>query len=194
MNDEARIISGIREGGTKRNLCENELYSYFFYFTGSSAVKKYKLNEDEAASAYSDTILTLIGHIAGGIFKGQSSLKTYAFSIFSNKCVDAIRKKTTNKNSVNTDWKELSPRMSRLPDNVRTVLDQLIAKDYKELVRQKIKELGEKCQKILFLFEEDYKDQKIADLMGYSSADVAKTSRLRCLEKLKELVSEKQLA
>ena len=46
---------------------------------------------------YHDTVIAIINNIASGKFEGRSSLKTYIYQIFSNKCVDLLRKKTTNK-------------------------------------------------------------------------------------------------
>jgi len=49
-----------------------------------------------------------------------------------------------------------------------------------------MKELGENCREMLALFADGYSDKEIAVTMEYKTAEVVKTSRLRCLEKLRQ--------
>ena len=63
----------------------------------------------------------------------------------------------------------------------------LIDKADWKLLREKLKEISEDCRKMLMLWAEDYSDREIAQVMEYKSPDVAKTSRLRCLDRLKRL-------
>ena len=47
-------------------------------------------------------------------------------------------------------------------------------------------ELGDNCKKLLAMFADGYSDKEIAVSMEYKTADVVKTSRLRCLDKLRQ--------
>jgi hypothetical protein len=49
------------------------------------------------------------------------------------------------------------------------------------------KEIGENCKQMLSQWADGCSDREIAESMGYKTADVVKTSRLRCLEKLRQL-------
>jgi len=53
-------------------------------------------------------------------------------------------------------------------------------------IKQYLEVIGEKCKEILLLFEDGYTDNQIAERLVYNNAAVAKTTRLRCLEKIKE--------
>jgi RNA polymerase sigma-70 factor (ECF subfamily) len=154
-------------------------------------MKKYKLSDDECSSAYSDAIISVIESIVSARFEGRSSLKTYIYQIFMNKCVDVIRKKTTNKSTV-FDTKEIDDYMYALPDKARNVVQQLVEKSNREILAQKIDTLGEKCKRLLLLFEDGFSDKEIAAEMQYNSVDVVKTTRLRCLEKLREKIGSLQ--
>jgi RNA polymerase sigma-70 factor (ECF subfamily) len=66
---------------------------------------------------------------------------------------------------------------------VQRIIDQYDT----EVLYQRLRELGDKCQQMIKAWGEGFMDQEIAVEMGYQSAAVVKTSRLRCLEKLKEL-------
>jgi hypothetical protein len=46
--------------------------------------------------------------------------------------------------------------------------------------------LGESCRKLLALFADGFSDQEIAVAMEYKTAEVVKTSRLRCIDKLRQ--------
>lgn len=93
------ILHGIRAGGTTRRLFENKFYEKYHYLIKQAAFK-HKISEDDAQSAYSDAVLTVIEHIVDGRFEGKSEAYTYLYQVFMNKCVDIIRKNTTNKSSV----------------------------------------------------------------------------------------------
>lgn len=182
---DTELIDGIRAGGPERRLFENQLYDRYAYFVREGA-RKHRLSEDECASAYSDTLLSVIEHIQTGRFEGRSNLKTYLYQIFTNKCVDFIRKKTTNRSSVH-DAFSLDDSLLQLPDTARSIVQQLItASDIDQLYRQ-LQTLGDKCRAMVLAWGDGYSDDEIAHQLGYHSAAVAKTSRLRCLEKLREL-------
>ena len=59
---EDSILQGLRSGGPHRPTYEKELYKSFFYFIKEAQVK-YGLIEEDAASAYSDTIIVIIHNI-----------------------------------------------------------------------------------------------------------------------------------
>ncbi len=181
---DAELMAGIRAGGTQRRPYENKLYEKYQYLI-ADGTRKHRLTEDDCASAYSDAVLTVFEHIISGRFEGRSELKTYLYQIFNNKCVDGIRKKTTNRSSVH-DAFSLDDSLMQLPDETRSVVQQLIAQSDVEKLHQHLRDLGEKCRTMILSWGEGYSDDEIAQAMNYNSAAVAKTSRLRCLEKLRE--------
>ncbi|GAB3506248.1 RNA polymerase sigma factor [Spirosoma knui] len=181
---DADLMAGIRAGGTQRRLYENKLYEKYDYLI-ADGTRKHRLSEDECASAYSDAVLTIFEHITTGRFEGRSELKTYLYQIFTNKCVDAIRKKTTNRSSVH-DAFSLDDSLMQLPDEAKSAVQRLIAQSDVENLYRHLRELGEKCRAMILSWGEGYSDDEIAAAMGYNTAAVAKTSRLRCLDKLRE--------
>jgi RNA polymerase sigma-70 factor (ECF subfamily) len=87
---------------------------------------------------------------------------------------------------------EIEDYMFMLPDRARNVVQQLVEKGNRQMLAQKIEELGEKCKRLLLMFEDGYSDKEIAIEMQYNSVDVVKTSRLRCLDRLREKVGSLQ--
>jgi len=186
--DDEQIVAGLQAGGPRRGVFEMELYKHFFYFI-RQGVQKHKLPEDEVASVYSDTIIVLIENIVTVKFRGRSSLKSYATQIFSNKCVDLLRKITTNKSRVYYKTADISSLVAMLPDKTGNALQQLSEKYQRCQILEKLNEIGEKCKSILLRFVDGYNDNEIAEMMAYNSPDVARTTRLRCVEKLKQIVT-----
>ena len=97
-----------------------------------------------------------------------------------------MRKKTTNKYSVHQTH-SISDVLYQLSDETKLVIDELAGKTDMDLLKRKLGELGENCKQMLLYRADGINDKQIAVQMAYKSADVVKTSRLRCLEKLRNL-------
>lgn len=179
---DRQIIDNLQQDGAQKRKGEEELFSTYIYFI-QQGMLKHSLTEQESFDAYSDTILSAIDKIASGSFEGLSSLKTWLYQIFHNKCVDLFRKKTTNKNSVHQTI--AISGLFHLADNAQSVIQKLVEQTDFIILRQKLEGLGEACRRLLMLSAEGNSDKQIANMMEYKTADVVKTSRLRCLEKLR---------
>lgn len=189
FSDE-ELIQNLQGNNLLKRKAEDALFKQYNYFI-REGIKKYVLQEDEAFDAYSDTVLQAIDNIRKGLFENRSALKTYLYRIFINKCVDLLRKKTTKKNSVH-QTASLSDMLILIADPAKTVVQQLIERTDMESLKNKLQELGENCRKLLMLFADGFSDREVSVLMEYKSADVVKTSRLRCLDKLRLLYNVKR--
>ena len=183
--DEREIIDSIAQNGVERKKGEERLFNRYAYFI-KEAVYKYSVSEEDGFDLYSDTILSAIEKIANGSFQGRSSLKTWLYSIFHNKYVDLLRKKTTNKSSIHQTL-SISDMLLQVSDQSKTIDQRLVDKTDWEILRDRLVQVGENCRQMLMLWADGYSDKDIAGLMEYKTSDVVKTSRLRCLEKLKLL-------
>jgi RNA polymerase sigma-70 factor (ECF subfamily) len=178
------IADSLLQDGVNRRRAEEQLFKKYEYFI-KEGIRKYALTEDESFDAYSDTILVAIENIIAGSFQNRSSIKTWLFQIYHNKCVDLIRKKTTNKYSVH-NTRCVTDMLYNLSDAAKGIVQQMADKaDWEKLIK-KLNELGENCRQLLMNWAEGLSDKQIAASMTYKNADVVKTSRLRCLEKLRQ--------
>jgi RNA polymerase sigma-70 factor (ECF subfamily) len=184
-NADQELIENLRREGVTRSKSEEQLFTTYTYFI-REGMKKYRISEDEAFDAYSDTILAAIEKIRSGSFEGRSLLKTWLYQVFHNKCVDLLRKSATNKNSVH-QTASISDMLFQLSDTGKSVIQKLIDKADWDFLKQKLNELSDACRQLLTLSADGYSDKEIAVLIEYKTADVVKTSRLRCLEKLRQL-------
>lgn len=184
-NTDEQLIENLRLEGHAKRTSEEQLFTTYTYFI-REGIRKFSLSEDEAFDAYSDAVLSAIQKIRDGSFEGRSTLKTWLYQIFHNKCVDLLRKKSTNKSSV-YQTTPISDMISQLSDTGKSIIQKLIDKADWGFLKQKLNELGDTCQRLLTLSADGYSDKEISVIMEYKTADVVKTSRLRCLEKLRQL-------
>ena len=145
---EQDIINNLMQGGIDRKKAEEQLFSHYVYFI-EQAMHKYSFPEDEAFNIYADTIMVAITRITDGTFEGRSSLKTWLFQIFHNKCVDLVRKNATNKSSVHHSL-SISGVLFQMADTAKLVIQEMMEKTDTELIKQKLKEIGESCRRLLF--------------------------------------------
>lgn len=190
ISTDEELINSLQQNTALKRKAEEDLFNRHAYFI-KDGMSRYSLTEEEAFDAYSDTILQVIDNLTRGFFEKRSTLKTYLYKIFSNKCVDLIRKKTTNKNSIHQTT-AITDMLALIADSAKTVIQQLIEKADLDMLKLKMNELGENCRQLLAMFADGYNDKEIAITMEYKTADVVKTSRLRCLEKLRQLYINKK--
>ena len=187
---DKELIQQLKPGSPYKRKAEEDLFNRFLYFI-REGMSKYSMDEVDAFDAYSDTILQSLDNIVKGDFEERASLKTYLFRIFNNKCVDLIRKKTTNKYSIyQTD--SITDTLLLISDPAKTVIQLLMDKTDTDKLKMKLEELGANCKRILLLFADGCNDKEIATAMEYKTSDVVKTSRLRCLNKLRQLYENKK--
>lgn len=179
------LINSLHKEGAEKIKGEERLFKSYSYFI-TEGIRKYALAEEDAFDAYTDTILSGIEKISNGSYQGKASLKTWLFQIFHNKCVDLIRKKTTNKSSVYRTA-EIVELNFQIEDTAKSIVQKLVDKADFDLLKQKLKLLSETCRQMLQQWAEGLSDKEIASATGYKTAEVVKTTRLRCLEKLRHL-------
>lgn len=183
------ILDGLRGPAPERATYENALYLRYAYFI-DEGVRTFRLTREDAFSCYSDAVIRVIEHVAGNVFEGRSSLKTYLYQIFHNKCVDQVRKNTTHKSEVHQS--AIIPEMlTALSDTSKSILQRLADRSDIEDLKRRLGELGDACRRMLLLSADGWTDKQIAAEMNFKNAGVAKTSRLRCMEKLRRLYTFK---
>lgn len=143
------------------------------------AIRTYNCREEEALDAFQETVIILYEKIQGNEeFQLQSQLKTYLFG---------VAKKRLNKQYS----KELVLEESTAQFLVGLEEDKLEASDQVQQLANLVAKMKPPCDQVLFLYYyRSFTMESIANDLGYSSPDVAKTQKNRCLKKLRTSAKE----
>jgi RNA polymerase sigma factor (sigma-70 family) len=146
--------------------------------------KQYHLLPSEAIDVYQDSIVILYENaVSGKLDTLQCSVKTYLFGIAKNLISTYLKKKIREKEryeSLVTEHYEMVSTADKGNDWM----------DYSmELMAEAIKKLSSRGQAILHLFYfEKMSLREITQVLGYKSEDVAKTTKMRYMRILREIM------
>lgn len=178
--DEA-LIEDIRAGGSRQEQGIRRLYEQYFYLTRDSRKKFNSLDESDLLTAYNSAVISLRKQLLTSAFRGDSALATYFTRIFTNKCIDQLRKQ---KSGLQSTPFEYAPEVE---DKTPNALSRLIQSDQVERVRRQLQAIGEVCKQILLDSEYyGYSAEEIAERIGFSSAASVNSKKYSCLQKLRE--------
>lgn len=146
-------------------------------------------NQEELINAYADSIMVFLDNFNSGIFKRESKIETYIYSIFKNKYNGALRKQNTRKYTVHKT--EIIDHFYNLSDSAKNILESLISKEMIASVQQGLENLNSNCKELLMArFAEELPAKVIAKQLGYKSEGTVRTTQHRCLEKLKKEIEK----
>ena len=186
VGKDYEVLNDLRSSQTeRRRKAENRFFNAYQYFVREAA-RKYGISEDKLSDVYSDSVMAALESIQDSRFKERCSLKTYLYQIFRFKCVDFLRRTKSNKSIVHQTV-SIDELQLHIFDNTRTILEELIQKSERELINEHLTKLCHRSQRILQLSAEGYSDEEIAMQLKFKTGKVVKTSRLRCIKKLRML-------
>ena len=142
--------------------------------------KRYNISEQDTIDIYQDAFIALIENVKSGkVDEIKSSLSTYLFGI--GKFMIFQKFKKNEQIHIADDLESIE------------VEDDLYSEDdidsQVRLLQKGLDKLGEQCKKVLLLFYyEEKKLDEIQEQLGYTSKDVLKSQKSRCLKQLKELI------
>lgn len=184
QHTDETLIEDICAGGSRQELGIRRLYQQFFYLTRDGRKKYNALDESELVTAYNSAIISLRKHLLAGTFRGDSTLSTYFTRIYTNKCIDLLRKQKSNRDMAPAEY------YHDVEDETPNALSRLIQKDQVEHIRRQLQRIGEVCKKILLDSEYyGYNSEEIAQRIGFSNAASVNSKKHTCLQKLRELLA-----
>lgn len=178
------IVEAIRAGGEDASKAIDYLYDQY----RDNFIRFVHLrngDKEDALDVFQDTVIILVNNIERGIFKGQSNIKTYLFSIGKklwykkfNKKVregEAIKEMTAEYEIPTTD-----PWLGTLNDERGHFVKSIVGR------------LKENHQKILMLWMQGHDMKEIAAQMGLKNAQVARNYKSRAMKELNMLLQENE--
>jgi len=180
MTDQ-QIIHTIKDSSIKN--CEQALSLVYqnYYKMIENFIIQNSGSVDDAKDVFQETVISLYKNVKSGKYSPDSKLSTYLFSIGKNIWYKKLRK---------------TGRMSHLEDqdHLQIKSDEDTQKkieytEYQMLIGKLLHKMGKECSKLLKLFYfEKMRMVKIAAQMDYSSEQVAKNQKSKCMKKLRATV------
>ncbi len=184
MNNN-EIIHNIIQGGSHMEKCLEAFYNENIRFINVME-KKYGLNREAITDAYADAIIDFKDQVRNRQFQQKSKCSTYLYSIFNNKCIDILRKKTTH------------IVISDLPENMKDqspdIVQMLTLTVEKKYLHNLMAMLGSRCREILMDWNDGYSMDEIAERNALLNANVARSKRYTCLQQLLALAGKSRPA
>jgi RNA polymerase sigma factor (sigma-70 family) len=180
MNDN-EIIQNIIQGGSHMERSLETFYRENIRFI-SVMEKKYGLNRETAIDAYTDAIIDFKEQVKNRQFQHKSKCSTYLYSIFNNKCIDILRKKTT--------YTIINDLPDHLKDQSPDIVQMLTVKVEKTYLDKLMGMLGSRCREILMDWNDGYTMDEIAERNALLNANVARSKRYTCLQQLLALAGK----
>jgi RNA polymerase sigma factor (sigma-70 family) len=144
--------------------------------------KKYGLNREATIDAYTDAIIDFKEQVRNHQFRQKSKCSTYLYSIFNNKCIDILRKKTT--------YTIINDLPENLKDQSPDIVQMLTLNVEKEYLDNLMDKLGSRCREILMDWNDGYSMDEIAERNDLLNANVARSKRYTCLQQLLTLAGK----
>ena len=156
------------------------------------SVNNFKLTRDTAEDVYQDAFLALHQNVQNGKLTNLTvPLRTYLFQIGKNKIYDYFKR--AGKEIDIDSLSHLITSENELGDFGLIYEDEDSDSEQRNLiVYNTVSEMGSPCKEVLSYYYWDDKSMKeIAELMNYSSSDVAKTQKSKCMKKIEVYITER---
>ena len=145
-------------------------------------VRQYALQHGGSAAdgedLYHDTFITFDRLIRDGKFREEASLKTFFCSIAKWQWLNRQRKM----------GRIVATENAELPEPEHFTEHDMYDRERQKIMERMLSSLGDKCKRILTLFQLSYSMKEIAAEMGYLSDQVAMNESSKCRKKLKLVI------
>jgi RNA polymerase sigma factor (sigma-70 family) len=173
-----KMVSAVLKGGK-----EADRAFRFLYQSAMPAVRQFVLNnsgnEEDAGDVFQDGLVVFHQHIKDNRFRGESSFKTYLFSICKFIWYNKLKKR--KRMSIVND--------AEIPDLQDDFTIRVLDEDKSILAQKLLEQVGKPCKEILIKFYfEKVPMKQIAIDFGYKNEQIARNKKFKCLNRLKELL------
>ncbi|MBG9375320.1 RNA polymerase sigma factor [Panacibacter sp. DH6] len=161
----------------------------FIYRNYYGLLENYIVNnngsKDDAADIIQETIVAFIEIVEENRFRGESSVKSFLYSITRNLWLTELRRKNSadNRNKVFEKAKDTTEQEA---------VQHLIKKEYYNAIQALFEKLGDKCKQLLMLvYYEDLSMRDIVEKMpDYQNEQVLRNKKYKCMKQLEQMIQD----
>jgi len=140
-------------------------------------------NEQDAEDIFQEVIVAFINLVQAGKFRGESSIRTFLFSLNKNIWLNELKRR--GRAMVREEKYKKQNEQQEATADIAMELHQTKAE-----LMQVIDELGENCKKILLLFYFENRNMKeIVAHLPYENEQVVRNKKSKCLKKLEQIIT-----
>lgn len=179
---DAELINDLKQP-EKMNDAIRFLYKEFYFLLENYIVNN-NGNKDDASDIIQETIIAFVEIVEANKFRGESSIKSFLFSIARNLWLSELRRR----NSMNN--------RNRIFETGKDVIEQetiqhLIKREHYTDIQRLFEKLGEKCQQLLMLvYYEEMSMNDIVKLMpDYQNEQVLRNKKYKCMKQLEQMIT-----
>lgn len=179
---EDSILEDIKAGGNRLNPALGFMYSSYYRLL-ESIILKNSGNEDDAADVIQDTFLAFVKIVQEERFRKDAGVKSMLYSMVRNLWITEIRKRksTQNRHEIFEQGNEI------IVGDFSTEIEEI---ENQKLIISLFESIGQKCKSILISFYyENLSMKEIMDKEGFSSEQVLRNKKYKCLKFLIEKVN-----
>lgn len=160
----------------------------FLYREHFAFLSRYVLNnngnEQDAEDIFQEVIVAFVNLVKAGKFRGESSVKTFLYSLNKNIWLNEIKRRGR---AVAREEKYEKQHTERQEPTADVALE---ISQTKAALMKTVDELGENCKKILLLFYFENRSMKeILTALPYENEQVVRNKKSKCLKKLESLIA-----
>ena len=161
------------------------IYNNYFEFLKLFIVQN-KGNEQDAQDIFQEVIVSFINLVKQEKFRGDSSIKTFLYSMNRNIWFNELKKRERA-----TLREKKYEQLTTVEENA--MLNTLEHKEASDQLIAIMDSLGENCKKILVLFYyENYSMKDLLEELDYENEQVVRNKKYKCLKKLEEMIFSKK--
>lgn len=182
---DQEILLAIKAGRDDRAL--EQLYKELFPKV-RRIVSKYNTRGIDAYDIFQESILRFYDYVKQNKFNEKQSIDAFVITVAKNKTIDYLRK---NSSKFEASMEDGMTESYEVPE---TNILEMTEKN--ESLKAIFSTIGEKCKELLLLSVFDRRSMvEIAETLGFSSENSAKTQNYKCKQKLiKALAANPELA
>ena len=179
---DEEIVKALNSGtAVERNAA---LFHFFSDEKLFNMVKQFVLSQggkaDQCEDVFQDVFILFERNMRAAKFNGDSSLSTYFMGIVKNYWKGEQRKK-----------KVIVEYDAQLYDTeIASIETAIIAEEEKKILEDAIAQLPEKCQIMIVMTGSAASNAEIAEVLGFSSPDMARKEVFRCREKFRQIINK----
>ena len=136
---------------------------------------------EQAEDLFQETLISFYEQVVSGKFQAKSAISTYLYSIIRFKWLNELKRKGMKQRH----HEILKSDIVHDPGP----LVQLVNEEQKQGLLEVIGRLGEGCKQLLInCFYHNHSMKEIVAIQSFSSEQIARNKKYKCLKKLKELM------